>query len=108
MAAAGDCGIGGTLHGDTAGRHCAVLPFLWHLRERSDGWGQFAMRATWLLPLACWGLLAYMAMQYARFGDPLIFASTQDYWRVRPAVPPGVRTLALATWEPIWSAYLPS
>lgn len=34
------------------------------------------------LPLACWGLLAYMAYQEAVFGNPLAFAQTQEHWRV--------------------------
>ena len=84
-----------------------VLPFVWQLRERSNGWRQFALRCLWLAPLACWGLLAYMGLQFWKFGDPLIFASTQQYWHVGPSASLGRKILAFGSWEPIWSVYTP-
>ncbi len=94
-----------------------VLPFAWHLwRDPCEGgssnvarptWCAFALRAIWLVPLACWGLLAYMAFQWAAFSDPLIFAATQTYWRVRAPLPFGEKVLSLASWEPVWSVYVP-
>ena len=62
----------------------------------------------YLTPLALWGLLAYMAFQYVEFGEPLAFAKTQSHWRSRPHESWGEKALALAAWEPIWSAYMPS
>jgi len=62
----------------------------------------------YLTPVALWGLLAYMAFQYAEFDEPLAFAKTQSHWRRRPAESWGEKALALAAWEPIWSAYMPS
>jgi hypothetical protein len=49
-----------------------------------------------------------MAFQYAEFGEPLAFAKTQTNWRSRPDEGWGEKALALAAWEPIWSAYMPS
>jgi preprotein translocase subunit SecG len=53
------------------------------------------------------GLLAYMAYQWCAFGDPLAFAKTQDFWRHR--VPDGLfdKILGLASWDPLWLAYIP-
>lgn len=65
-------------------------------------------RITCLTPLALWGLLGYMVFQYAEFGEPLAFAKTQSHWQQRPAEVWGEKALALAAWEPIWSAYMPS
>jgi hypothetical protein len=75
-------------------------------RERG-GWRRLAP-VVGLTPVALWGLLAYMAFQYAEFGEPLAFAKTQSHWRSRGDVGWGEKALALAAWEPIWSAYMPS
>ena len=40
-----------------------ALPFLWHL-HKPTGWRSFLLNAAWLIPLSCWGLLAYMEMQW--------------------------------------------
>jgi hypothetical protein len=85
-----------------------LLPLLLHLKERSSGWLGAAGRFLALLPLACWGLLAFMAYQYHAFGDPLAFARTQEHWRMRPPVPWPDRLYALATLEPLWSVFDPS
>ena len=62
-----------------------------------------------LTPLACWGLLAYMAYQGLAFGTPWAFAQTQEHCtfmapedRSWPA-----KLWSLATLEPIWGVYLP-
>jgi len=77
-------------------------------RKRERGVLNRLARIACLTPVALWGLLAYMAFQYAEFGEPLAFAKTQSHWRGRPDVPWGEKALALAAWEPIWSAYMPS
>jgi hypothetical protein len=64
-------------------------------------------RATVLLPVACWGIAAYMAYQAAVFGDPLAFARTQANWKLRPPTPIFGKVVDLATFEPVWSAYDP-
>jgi hypothetical protein len=77
-------------------------------RERERGVLRRLAPVVCLTPVALWGLLAYMAFQYAEFGEPLAFAKTQSHWRVRPAVAWGDKALSLASWEPIWSAYMSS
>jgi len=65
------------------------------------------LRLAWVLPLGCWGLLAYMAFQQIEFGDALAFAKTQTYWRLRPDGGIADKALSLASWEPIWAVYVP-
>jgi hypothetical protein len=60
-------------------------------------------------PLACWGLIAYMAYQYVAFGHPLAFAQTQEHWGV---VRPSYNDLwhkveSLLAGEPLWGVYTP-
>jgi hypothetical protein len=84
--------------------------FVWHvltqpgLRPRAK-----VIRVLLLAPLACWGLLAYMAYQWLAFDAPLAFAQTQQHWnymapkdRSWPA-----KFWSLATLEPIWDVYVP-
>jgi hypothetical protein len=59
------------------------------------------------LPLACWGLIAYMVFQYVEFGDALAFAKTQAHWRMARPSGDFEKALALASYEPIWSVYVP-
>jgi hypothetical protein len=65
--------------------------------------------AALLAPLACWGLLAFMAFQYVTFGTPLAFAEAQRHWvHYTPApgdLAPKWARLALA--EPLWNVYAP-
>ncbi|MCI0360764.1 MAG: hypothetical protein L0211_19985 [Planctomycetaceae bacterium] len=74
---------------------CPRLSFLW--------------RATILLPICIWGLAAYMAYQWAQFGDPLLFtrASEQFVLRQWPATLEA-HLAALATLEPIRAVYDPA
>jgi hypothetical protein len=60
------------------------------------------------MPLALGGLFAFILYQQLAFGAPLAFVRAQHSWRHRP--PEGLfdKTLALASWEPVWSAYVPS
>jgi hypothetical protein len=89
----------------------ATAAFLWYVirlpRERLRGkLGQAAL----LAPVACWGLLAYMAYQYAMFGSAVAFAQTQENWTFRAPVPrPGLadKLWALATLEPIRGLFDP-
>lgn len=87
----------------------ALLPvFAYFLWQESGSWGRFLLRAVLLLPLACWGLLAYMGYLWHEFGDPLAFVRTQQHWAVRPLPSPGRRIVELLVLEPIWSVYVPS
>ncbi len=63
---------------------------------------------AWLLPMACWGLLAYVAYQGAALGEPLAFVKAQDRWCWRPPFALSEKLYALATLEPVWSVYDPA
>lgn len=87
----------------------ALLPaLLWDLWDRSRGIAPFLARAALLTPLACWGVIAYIAYQQAAFGDPLAFIHTQDSFTPRPAGPFAEQLPELLTLRPLWAVYLPS
>ena len=68
-----------------------------------------AARAAVLTPVACWGLLAFMAWQWRALGDPLAFAKGQRHWAdVGLKVGFFEQLPHLWTLEPIWSVYVPS
>lgn len=77
------------------------------------GPGSRAARAARVLiycPVACWGLLAYMAYQGMAFGDPLAFARTQAHWTYgspEGIIDPGAKAIALLTLEPVIGVYDP-
>ncbi|HUY93554.1 MAG TPA: hypothetical protein VMV10_32805 [Pirellulales bacterium] len=64
-----------------------------------------ALRLALYLPLACWGLAAFMAYQYRAFGDPIATVRTQQHWGVRRPIPWAEKAVALATLEPLRSVY---
>src|SRR5208337_4418510 len=87
----------------------AIVPvFFMSVWQRSVGCRQFAFRCLFFLPLALWGLIAYMAYQYFAFGQPLAFALTQEHWSFRQPEPISDKVLAILSHEPIWSVYDPS
>ena len=56
----------------------ALIPALaLHVRRRSPDLLTSAWRGAFLIPIACWGLVAYMAYQYAAFDDRFAFVRTQ-------------------------------
>lgn len=57
------------------------------------------------IPLACWGLAAYIAYQRFAFGDALAFARIQRRWGVMPELAWPEKLRALATLSPVWSVY---
>ena len=83
-----------------------LLPFGWHMRQRSASRYEWAGRAMILGPLACWGLLAFMLFQYLRFHQPFAFALTQANWRIRPPGTFADKALSLSSWQPLWGVYL--
>ena len=92
----------------TRGTGLALMPVVaWHLWTRSESLTSFAGRAVVLLPLACWGLIAYMAYLHAQFGDALVFSKTQQHWALRPDPQWLDRIIMLLTLEPVWSVYVP-
>jgi hypothetical protein len=83
---------------------------LWHVLARPGPLASRLRKALALAPLACWGLLAYMAYQWVAFGTPLAFAQTQQHWtHLAPEQHPGwgQKLWALATLEPIRGVYDP-
>jgi len=76
--------------------------------QRSRDARGFGVATIWLIPLAAWGLLAFMAFQYIQFGEATAFATAQSQWRLRAPESCGTAVLALATLEPFWSVYVPS
>lgn len=85
----------------------ALVPVLaLHIFERTENRFVAVGRFTALLPLALWGLLAYMLMQYVAFGDALAFANTQQHWRVNHSTGLCDKAIALLSLEPIWSVYV--
>ena len=63
--------------------------------------------ALGFLPIACWGLIAYMSYQYVAFDAPFSFAQTQDHWNQLKGPPRDVwdKVESLLSGEPIWGAY---
>jgi hypothetical protein len=62
---------------------------------------------VYAFPFACAGITAYMVFQWLRFDQPLAFALTQSYYRLRidPPLPPTDKILALLSLEPFLSVY---
>lgn len=66
----------------------------------------FGARSALLVPLACWGIVAYISFQWWQFDEPLAFLKTQVHWG-RPAGHASVleRAWCLLTLAPIWAVY---
>jgi hypothetical protein len=81
-----------------------LAPFALHVFERPGTRRRAFAQLAVLAPIACWGLLTYMAYQWIRFDDPLAFTRTQIHWTTREL---GFfeRTLGLLTLEPIRAVY---
>lgn len=83
-----------------------IAPLVMHLcdsarcRQRSVG------MALVVLPVALWGIAAYMLFQWIAFGDALAFIKTQEHWSERP-VTMWEATTAILAGEPIRAVYDP-
>lgn len=82
-----------------------LLPLAGYIVQSSGITMRSAQRLAWALPLACWGLAAYMVFQGVEFHQPFAFAITQEYHRVRPPGAFADKLLSLFSWEPLWDAY---
>jgi len=83
-----------------------VVPFVMHVWGEATSWRKFLGRAVWLLPLACWGLVAFMVYQASAFGDPLAFAKAQEQWS--EGTPPSTlaeRVTRVVTFAPVRAVY---
>jgi hypothetical protein len=86
-----------------------VAVFLLHLWNCSPNAKRFLVSCLSLLPLSCWGLLAYVAFQFIAFDEPLAFAKTQDHWRLHaPAPSVAAKVESLLSLEPITGIFSPS
>jgi hypothetical protein len=77
-------------------------------RDRGSS-GRRVLTAAALAPVACWGLLGFMAFQWVEFGDPVAFVKAQEHW-THYERPPGDTTptwVKIATGEPLWNTYVP-
>ena len=86
---------------------CNLLPLAWHVYTRSTSPVAALRRFLLLLPISCWGILAFMAFQYRQFDQPFAFFHTQADWRIRPRGYSGDKGWALLSWEPVWNVYVP-
>lgn len=86
----------------------ALLPvFALHLWQNSKTKHEFAWRCLVLVPLASWGLLAFMAYQHWAFGNATAFVDTQEQW-VSDSSSWAERIIAGIILGPIWGKYDPS
>ena len=99
--------LAGAATGTRSAGVAMLLPLLWEVRQRSDSTGRAIFRSIFIVPIATWGLLAYMAFQYVAFGDAAAFAKTQAHWSAQADLPWAERLLAIVTLKPIWSLYVP-
>jgi hypothetical protein len=87
----------------------ALLPCLVaHIWTNWRGAPRAARLLIWL-PVASWGLLAFMTYLSHEFGEPLAFVKTQRHWNMRPLPENATEgALALATFEPMRAVYEPA
>ncbi|HEX5442381.1 MAG TPA: mannosyltransferase family protein [Pirellulales bacterium] len=85
-----------------------LAPLLLYVWQRQSGRLRFVATSVVLLPVACWGLLAYMAYLKTEFDEPLAFVKTQEHWRrCDPPATVGDKVWTLATFKPLREVYRP-
>jgi hypothetical protein len=82
-------------------------PFALYLWQQRQSKFDLIRNAAFLLPIGCWGIIAYMTFQYVQFGDALAFVKTQAHWAVRQPASFADYATSLITLEPIWGKYNP-
>jgi hypothetical protein len=84
---------------------------LWHILSdsRRGPAPRRLLLALGCLPVAAWGLLAYMTYQQLQFGTPLAFARTQQHWTYAEPMDNDFadKVDALLEGEPLWGVYMP-
>jgi hypothetical protein len=85
-----------------------LLPLWWSVWDRGETVRNSLLKSVLVIPLATWGLIAFMTFQYLAFDDPLAFARTQQHWDERPPIPFFERLWLELTLEPFWCEYDPS
>ena len=77
--------IASVIGGATGTRFAGVallLPLGLHVWCNSGSFKRAAATFVAILPLALWGLTAYILYQWRTFKEPLAFIKTQDHWRL--------------------------
>lgn len=82
-------------------------PLLLYLWQQSTGARLFLLRAAWLVPLACWGVLGFMAGTWLAFGEPLAFLHSVPHW-VHHGKAAEAKLPALLTLRPLWTNFDPA
>jgi hypothetical protein len=85
----------------------AALPALWYAWRHVPPGPLRLPKVALLAPVTAWGLLAFMGFQWSALGDPLAFAKAHGRVSFREAPSTSAKLVALATLEPLWSAYVP-
>lgn len=57
-----------------------IAPLICHILMENRPWWQRILRLHLVMPVASFGLLAYMVYQWSTWGDPLIFVNSQSHW----------------------------
>jgi hypothetical protein len=84
----------------------ALVPvFLWDLWSRRKSPSGFIVQMLAYLPLACWGLLAFMIFQFLIFDEPFAFVKAQNNWRMHADNLSMEKPEALIKLEPLWGLY---
>jgi hypothetical protein len=85
-----------------------LVPWAFYVVDRCPNVRERAIQSLTWTPVACWGILAFMAYQWWAFDDPFSFVRSQWDWGLRPPGPLLPRIIALATGQPLWGAYVSS
>lgn len=83
-----------------------LVPLLLEMWRRFPSGRSFLPRAAIAVPIACWGLLAFMGYQWHSFDEPLAFAKIQKNWGGIGGEAKDI-PIPLATYEPGWGTYDP-
>jgi hypothetical protein len=86
-----------------------TFAFAWHVFSDPRGGSRVrrGLRTAAWLPVASWGLLAYMSFQWYAFGTPLAFAQTQEHWEYMASADDN-KVESLLSGAPVWSIYTTS
>ena len=71
-----------------------------HTRRHAFAWSMA------LVPLSCWGLIAYAGFLQWQFDEPLAFIKAQRFWNIDPNLPFVAKLGHLASLKPLWGAFL--
>jgi hypothetical protein len=79
-----------------------LAPLTVYIWQQTPSWKSFVRRFVVVMPIACWGITAFVVYQQIQFGEPLAFVKTQAHWGGRHNLPPLEKLEALVTLKPVW------